>query len=364
MLMIRFWITLTALCITSTTLFAQNKSLEKMLLRLIYSEVDMTKVPGMAVGLIDADSTYFFGYGETEKKNDTPPTLSDICEIGSVSKVMTASLLSILVADGTVSYDDPVDKYLDDLVLERNGKKITLENLVAHTAGLPKLPLNFGQRESNFKDPYAEYSEKDLFNFLRTYNLNLIKEEYQYSHVGYALLSVVLEKAAGQPFAELVNTKLLDPLGMNDTRIILRDDQISRTVQGYSTLGQPVERWNFQVFGGAIGYKSSTQDLLKLLTMCLGDTHLDLGKILEATFEERATTKIDRVKMARGWHIFQPKRNYHNVYAHSGVTDGFRTYIGFVKETHTAVVVITNSEATTEGIGAIILQVLNKNWKR
>lgn len=360
----RLYLLLLALCLWSTTLFSQNKSLEKMLKRLIHTEVDMSKIPGMAVSIIDNDSTYFFSYGETKKGNDTPPALNDIWEIGSVSKVMTASLLSILVEEGVVSYDDPADKFLEELTLERNGIKITLENLVSHTAGLPKLPLNFGRRESNFKDPYAAYSEEHLITFLKSFNFDLVKEEYQYSHVGYALLSVILERVTQKPFEALVNEKLLEPLGMKDTRIVLPEEASDRFVQGYSLLGQPANLWNFQVFGGAIGYKSTIQDLLKLLNMCLKDDHLDMRKMIEGTFEEQATTKIQKVKMARGWHIFQPRKNFYNVYAHSGVTDGFRTYIGFVEETHTAVAIITNSEATTEGIGAIILQVINRNWKR
>ncbi len=334
-----------------------------MMKRLIYSEVDMSKVPGMLVGIIDKDSTYLLGYEETASGNKLKPNGETIWEIGSVTKVLTASLLSILVNDGTLSYEDPVDKYLPGMSLERNEKKITLENLVSHTAGLPKLPYNFGQKESDFKDPYANYTENDLLEFLKKFDFNLVEEEYQYSHVGYALLAVVMEKATGQSFNSLLQEKLLTPLDMKDTKIQLSEEDRKRMAQGYSLIGKPITPWNFQVFGSAIGYKSTANDLLKLLAVCLGDSHLDYGKIMEATLQEQAVTKIARVKMARGWHIFNPRKNYHNVYAHSGVTDGFRVYIGFVKENHTAVVVMSNSEVTTNGIGSVILQSINKNWR-
>jgi len=342
----------------------QNASLEKMLTRLIYTEVEMKKVPGMVVGVIDKDGTYVYGFKETKKGNEQKPTANTVWEIGSISKVFTASLLSIMVMEGTLTYDTPADQYLDELSLKRNGKQITVGQLVSHTAGLPKLPFNFGANESSKSDPYANYSKTDLLEFLSTFNFELVKEEYQYSHVGFALLALVLESAGGAPFHQLVEDKLLKPLDMTDTRIELTAEQAGRMAQGYSLLGQPATPWNFQIFAGSIGYKSTATDLLKLLAVFLEDTHLDLGKTLGSTLKESAQTSIKRVWMAQGWHIFKPKKRFHNVYAHSGVTDGFRAYIGFVKESHTATVVLTNTEETNYGIGSIVLQAINKNWKR
>ncbi len=342
----------------------ENKSLEKMLTRLIYTEVEMKKIPGMVVGVIDRDSTYVYSYQETKKGNGQLPNANTVWEIGSISKVFTACLLSVMVAEGSVTYDSPVDQYLEGMKLERNGKKITLRQLVSHTAGLPKLPFNFGANESSKSDPYANYSKADLLEFLSTFNFKLVKEEYQYSHVGFALLALVLESVGGAPFPELVEQKLLKPLEMSDTRIELTSDQKGRMAQGHSLLGTPSTPWNFQVFAGSIGYKSTASDLLKLLSVFLGDTHLDLYKTLGSTLTESTSTSVKRVWTAQGWHIFKPKKRFYNVYAHSGVTDGFRAYIGFVKESHTATVVLTNTEETNYGIGSMVLQALNKNWKR
>jgi len=342
----------------------QNPSLEKMLTRMIYTEVEMKKIPGMVVGVIDRDGSYVYGFKETVKGNGKVPDANTVWEIGSISKVFTACLLSIMVSEGTLSYDTPADEYLDGINLQRNGKKITIRQLVSHTAGLPKLPFNFGANESSKSDPYASYSKADLLEFLSGFNFMLVKDEYQYSHVGFALLAVVLETAGGAPFPQLIEEKLLKPLQMTDTRIDLSLEQEGRMAQGYSLLGDPATPWNFQVFAGAIGYKSSAADLMKLLAVFLEDTHLDLGKTLGSTLIETSGTSVKRVWMAQGWHIIKPKKRFYNVYAHSGVTDGFRAYIGFVKESHTATVVLTNTEETNYGIGSIVLQVLNKNWKR
>lgn len=341
-----------------------NPSLEKMLTRLIYTEVEMKKIPGMVVGVIDEDGTYVYGFQETKKGNEQKPDANTVWEIGSISKVFTACLLSIMVAEGTLTYDTPADQFLEGMSLDRNGKKITVGQLVSHTAGLPKLPFNFGANEASKNDPYAAYSKEDLLEFLSEFNFQLVKEEYQYSHVGFALLALVLESAGGQPFTDLVEQKLLTPLGMSDTRIELTAEQQSRMAQGYSLLGRSVDPWNFQVFAGSIGYKSTASDLLKLLAVFLKDTHLDIGKTLGSTLEESTQTNIKRVWMGHGWHIIKPKKRFYNVYAHSGVTDGFRVYIGFVKESHTASVVFTNTEETNYGIGSMILQAINKNWKR
>ena len=60
----------------------------------------------------------------------------------------------------------------------------------------------------------------------------------------------------------------------------------------------------------------------------------------------------------------KPKKRFYNVIAHSGATDGHQVYIGFVKETGTAVVVLSNSENNLDGLGGYILRMINKEWRR
>lgn len=106
--------------------------------------IEKKKAFGIVVGIITPDGKReFFCYGTT-KAGGPEPTPDTLFEIGSVSKPITALLLALMVEEGAVKLDDPVQKYLPkEIVVPRRGKhEITLLELVTHTSGLPRNPPN------------------------------------------------------------------------------------------------------------------------------------------------------------------------------------------------------------------------------
>ena len=97
---------------------------------------------GIVVGTIGPDGRNVVSYGALEKGDPRVLNGDTIFEIGSVTKVFTALLLSYIVRRGQVALTDPVSKYLPAGVRmpRRNGKQITLQDLATHTSGLPRLP--------------------------------------------------------------------------------------------------------------------------------------------------------------------------------------------------------------------------------
>ncbi|MFE3324947.1 serine hydrolase domain-containing protein [Streptomyces sp. NPDC059176] len=131
-------------------------------------------------------------------------------EMGSLTKVLTGTALVRMARVGLVAIDDPVRRWLP----EAPETGITLNHLMEHTSGLPRLPPGrYGPR----KDPYADFTPDRLRSIVR--RLDAIAErpagkQQQYSNFGYAVLGAALEKAAGQPYAELVSEHVLHPLGV------------------------------------------------------------------------------------------------------------------------------------------------------
>jgi len=116
---------------------------------------------GMVVGLLDRGRRLVaVGVGA-----------DDVFEIGSITKVFTASILADMMSRGEVRLDDPVARYLPTSahIPSRNGRQITLFDLATQSSGLPRMPSNFTPRDS--MNPYADYSVQQMYAFLAGYQL-------------------------------------------------------------------------------------------------------------------------------------------------------------------------------------------------
>src|SRR5262249_15243674 len=132
-----------------------------------------------------------------------------VFEIASVTKVFTGLLLADMVQSGEVNLGDPVIKYLPlrTKIPERNGRVITLLDLVTHMSGLPFMP-----------DGPPPSSNADLYRFLASYHLPRdIGQEWEYSNIDYWLLSQALGFRAGMDYEGLLQKRVLAPLQLTNT---------------------------------------------------------------------------------------------------------------------------------------------------
>jgi serine-type D-Ala-D-Ala carboxypeptidase/endopeptidase len=307
--------------------------------------------PSIVVGIIDKDGPRYFNFGNTNV-NGTPANEHTIYEIGSISKVFTATLLAQQVLDGKVKLDDPAQKYLpgEVKVPQRGGKEITLAHLSDHTSGLPRMPSNFSPADPG--NPFADYTVEKLYSFLSSYTLARdIGSAYEYSNLAQGLLGHILALNAGITYEALVTKTITSTLSMNETRISLNDNMKKNLATGYSD-GVAVENWDIPTLAGAGAIRSSTYDMLKFLGANLGLTKSPLQDAMNMTHRVRHE-KAGEMRVGLGWHIAKGK--FGDVIWHNGGTGGYRTFAGFVKETSTGVVVLTNSSAGADDIGFHLL---------
>lgn len=340
-----------------------EKEINKILRYDIHINYD--KVPGFVVGVLIGDSTYIYGFGTVEKGLNQPPDGTTIFEIGDVTKAFTASLLSQLVDEGHFDYETELDTYLPDHMKNQYSRSVTLHDLVTHTSGLPKMPFDFGLREKETHNPYAHYTRSDLISFYREFVFDPVeKRKYVFSNVNYALIGVALEHQMNDSYEHLLQKYILDPIDMPDTRIHLDEEQEARLAKGYSLSGQEMPYWRYQSFEASVGLKSTMNDLIRFIRVQIGQEQPGLSKSFAATHSSIYETEIDkRTFIGRGWHVLKIKRFY-DLIAHSGTTSGHRAFIGFVKETETAVIVLSNSKMGMNGLGYLILKMINRHWKK
>ena len=198
---------------------------------------------GIVVGVIDAKGRHVVSYGHLEKGDNRPLDGDTIFEIGSITKVFTALLLTDMAQRGEVKIDDPISKYVPATakIPQRNGKQITLVDLATHTSGLPRSP-NFNPKDP--ANPYVDYTEDQLFAFLSSYELPRdIGVKFVYSNLGFGVSGTGAARRNGSDYETLVESRICEPLGMKSTRITLTPEMEQRFAAGHSADLVTVSRW-------------------------------------------------------------------------------------------------------------------------
>ncbi len=323
--------------------------------RLIYDDlsIDFARSPGVILGVIERDSTFIFSYGTVDKSSTRPPNTKDIFEIGSITNIFTARLINILAEKGILKKDISINNFLPDSLHNATAETITLENLLTHTAGLPRVPLGIGITQTEDNQPYAFFDKKTAGEYFRDLKIEQEKTgKYNFSHFGYALLEIIVENTTGKTFAEVMHTELLQekyPHTFFDTKKIKQEN----FVQGYDKSQAPTPLQRYAAFSSAVGLKSNLTDLLTLLRENIDGADFDI--LQEAKYK---TEMRKGVYAGEGWHLIKKKRKP-TIYVHTGATSGYRAYMAFVKETRTGVVVLSNSEFALRGLGFYVLEGMN-----
>lgn len=174
--------------------------------------------------------------------------------IASQTKGMTAVAVMMLVDEGKISLNDPVQKYLpefnsqmvvaekdnDHVVLRKPSHPITIREVLCHVSGMPF--------KSAMEEPTLD--GLPLAKAVRSYAMTPLETEpgsrYQYSNAGINSAARVLEVVSGMKYEDFMQKRLFDPLGMTDTTFWLSEEQLSRLAKSYRP---NKENTNLEEFG-------------------------------------------------------------------------------------------------------------------
>ena len=168
------------------------------------------------------------GYGMAQMDLGVPVVPEQVFEIGSVTKQFTAAVVLRLAEQGRLSLSDPLTEFLPDATF--GGATITLEQLLAHTAGVPNytdMPewIPRWREDMNLETLMALFESKPLDFPPGTL--------WSYSNSGYVLLGAVIEKVTGKSYEEVVESELFAALGMTDSRYGHQEEIVRGRVAGY-----------------------------------------------------------------------------------------------------------------------------------
>ncbi len=206
----------------------------------------------------DGQVIYSQQFGMANVEQGVALSKSTLFPVASITKSFTAILVMQLVEEGLLDMDNTIAEVLPELAIPR-ANRITIADLLRHTSGLPI-------------DPASSYEESaaaaDLIHSLCTTTRTYSKRgQFRYSNVDYWVLGLVIEKFRGASWAEVLQSRILDPLGMTQTGFLRLSEPVDGLALGYQRSQEgwiPAPVFHIENIYAAGQMYSTPNDLLKL----------------------------------------------------------------------------------------------------
>ena len=216
----------------------------------LFANWDRADGPGVIVAIArDGEPAYVKAFGLANLEHRIPLTPETITESGSVAKQFTAAAVVLLAQRGKLSLEDPVRKWLPELPPEL-ADRITVRMLLNHTSGLRDI---HGLNDLLGRPSYTAFHDNAevlrLMSRQRTLNF-APGTEYLYTNSAFILAAVVVERAAGRPFAEFCAQEIFAPHGLAHTWNAALDE----TAGEWGAVAQEMQRPSRLADGRAIEY--------------------------------------------------------------------------------------------------------------
>jgi CubicO group peptidase (beta-lactamase class C family) len=300
------------------------------------------QMPGASLLVLrDGEALVRRGYGLSDLEHGVEAGPGTDYRLASVSKQFTAAAILLLAQDGKLHVDDRLRHWLPSLPPATDA--ITLRQVLSHASGLVD---------------YEDLMAADYQGQIRDAGvLELLSKEdrlyfppgtgYRYSNSGYALLSLVVEKASAMAYPDFLHQRIFEPLGMHDTLAYVQGGrEPPHRAWGYSEadgLAAGGERWqrtdqsSTSAVLGDGGIYSSIDDLA-LWDAALYDDRLldDASRALAFSPQAKVTGEPYEASYGFGWRITG------DTLWHSGETMGFRNVIVRWPARHLTVVLLSN----------------------
>lgn len=311
---------------------------------LLRAELARRSVPGMAVGLLRDGERVTLAAGVAGLETGFPVLADTRFQIGSITKIVTTTLVMQLVDEGRVALDAPIAGYLPALQLSEPAatQSLTMRHLLTHTGGF------FGDRFADYgagEDALARAVAD--FSGLRQYTRP--GELWMYSNLGFQLAGRVAEHLLGAPFEALVRERIFAPLGM-DASTFFAEEAISYPVAaghltdaaGTTTVTHAWAKSRCRNPQG--GMLATVGDLLRFAQAHLDGGALDGVGIVSAAsaaaMQRPQVAAIQAPHWGLGWWV--DTVDGETIVGHGGVTNGFQAQLTLVPGRGTAFAFLSN----------------------
>lgn len=340
------------------------------------------EVPGIAVAVVkDGQVVFEGGWGVRELGQPDPVDAHTLFAIASNTKAFTAASLAMLADEGKLSLEDRVVEHLPEFRMADPyvTAQMRVRDLLTHRSG-----LGLGAGDLLFW-PGSDYSTEEVVARLKDVPLaSSFRERYAYDNILYAAATLLIERVSGQSYAQFLQQRFFDPLGMAGTRFnadALRpgDRAASGHAKADFTTLRPTFPLTWHNAAGAGGIYSSVHDMARWMNAQLaGGRYTDAEGREQRLFSERrhksmwtlhtpinipepavpelAASRPDFLGYGEGW-MLSTYRGEKLVW-HTGGWPGMVSRVTLVPGRNLGVVVLTNQESGG-AFNAVTLHVLD-----
>jgi CubicO group peptidase (beta-lactamase class C family) len=319
----------------------------------VLAEMQRQQVPGLAVAIVRRGEVILAkGYGLANVEHQVRVGPETIFQSGSLGKQFTATVVMLLVEEGKLALDDSITKYLKDAPSE--WEPITVRHLLTHTSGIPDYT-------EGAIDLRRDYSEDELAK--AAYHLKLefpAGSRWNYSNTGYLLLGIIIHRASGQFYGDILHDRVFAPLGMNTARVISEEDIVPHRAAGYRFVAGRLK--NQEWVSPSLNTTADGSLYFSLRDLIAWDRGLRAKALLRAEswaqiYDPAKLTSGRRYPYGFGWEIEEVAG--HKVDQHAGAWQGFESFLARYVEDELTIIVLANlAEADLErfvdGIAGLI----------
>ncbi len=291
------------------------------------------------------------GYGFADVKTRRPvDPKATLFRPGSVSKLFTWTAVMQQVEKGKIDLDADVNTYLDFKIPPRDGKPITMRNLMTHTAGFAETIKHLLATDASRLQP--------LDKFLRQWTPNRIfppGEVPAYSNYGAALAGYIVQRVSGEPFDQYVARHIFTPLGMAHSSFSqpLQPDLLAAMSSGYLRASDDKPRpYEFVGPAPAGSLAATGDDMARFMIAHLNNGQFGTERILQdATAQQMHAPQKAYAPPLNGMALgfYHEDQNGHRIVGHGGDTVAFHSDLHLLLDDHIGIFISMNSPGKEGG---------------
>lgn len=325
--------------------------------------------PALVIGVHKNGKSFIKGYGSTQGDGLVKPDEKSVFQIGSLTKLFTASTLQLLADDDVLGMENTLEGSIGNAVALCDAVcDVTMRQLSTHTSGFARIPeplmkeaIASADVSDVMLDPYSHLGRERILAYLDEAHDKRTAGNFEYSNYGMGLLGHVMEIVTGSEYEPLVKKMLLNPLGMQNTTITLTEEQRARLAQGHDAKGQPVPIWTFAALGGAGAFASTADDMMTFVAQNLtGD-----GSVAESLQSVHSSQHGDQPYI--GWMpptFLDRLFGNRTVLWHNGMVGGYASYLSIDTRNGTGVVALSSQALELSMLGTMLTrQVRTQSWE-
>lgn len=322
-----------------------ERTLQRDLHDVVTPLLERWKVPAVTIGVYNDGEVHTAAYGEANREAHWPATPDTLFQIGSITKVFTATAVMQLIDGWRIDLDAPVTRYLPGFRLStpEATEALLVRHLLTHHTGF------WGD---DFSDRGAgdDALSKAVEALAGIRQLTRPGETWAYCNAGFQVLGALLEKFHGKPAEDAIRDRVLRPLGLNSSTFRVEEAASRPLAAGYNTLttdepevARPYAITRAMAPAGTI--IGTVGDLLKFAAFHMGEGKAGERRVLSSgAVAEMQRKQVTAANMAPAWGLgwWLQDASGTKTIGHGGATNGHRASLVVVPSRNLAIASLTN----------------------